>query len=147
MPAAAHQSPRPVSVAPPAGLRGRRAATVAAVVESLLPSVPTLEAGVRAAVVADVVRFVSSQIAALPDFLRAPYGLALVGFEWLPVLRYGRPFGALDDTRRAAYLAFWSEAPIGAMRNVVKVIRSCALLAYYDHPALAAALAKPASPP
>lgn len=144
-----HQPPlvhRTLLAASPPRLRGRRAATVAAIVECLVPSVPALETEVRAAVVADVVRFVSSQVAALPDFLRAPYGLALVGFEWLPLLRWGRPFGALDSARQAAYLDHWSDAPIGAMRNFVKLMRSCALLAYYDHPALAAALAKPANP-
>jgi hypothetical protein len=31
------------------------------------------------------------------------------------------------------------------MRNFVKLIRSCALLAFYDHPALAAVLATPAT--
>ena len=56
------------------------------------------------------------------------------------MLRFGRRFVALDAERRAAYVALWSDSPIGAMRNFVKLIRGCALLAYYDHPALLEAL-------
>ena len=149
MPADDH-GPRPAARVPapaPARRLGRRGRhTVAAIVECLVPSVPVVAPETRAAVLADVVGFVSAQIAAMPEFLRLPYGVAMIGFEWLPVLRWGRPFVALDAERRAGWLALWSNAGIGPMRNFVKLIRSCALLAYYDHPALAAALAKPAGP-
>ena len=118
----------------------RRQATVAAIVESLVPSVPVLDPATRSTVLHDVTRFVGSQISALPSFLRVPYGLALTAFELLPLLRWGRPFVALDHERRAAWVARWTDAPIGVMRNFVKLIRGCALLAYYDHPALASVL-------
>ncbi len=118
----------------------RQEATVARIVDCLTPAFPVLDDATRAAVLADVTRFVSSQVQALPEFLRVPYKLALTGFEWLPILRWGRPFRALDGERRAAYVAFWSDAKLGALRNFVKLIRGCALLAYYDHPALIDAL-------
>jgi hypothetical protein len=117
-------------------LRRRQEATVAAIVECLLPSFPTLDDATRAAVLVDVTRFVGSQIQALPEFLRAPYKLALFGFEWLPMVRWRHRFSRLDATQRAAYVDMWSESPAGALRNFMKLIRGCALLAYYDHPAL-----------
>ncbi len=129
---------------PTAGRLGRRAAaTVGAVVDCLVPADAAVDPATRAAALADTTRFVGSQIASLPDFLRAPYLLALAAFELLPVLRWGRTFTALDGARRAAWLALWTDAKIGAMRNFVKLIRGCALLAYYDHPALAASLRTP----
>jgi hypothetical protein len=109
---------------------------VAAIVTCLAPSFPVIDAPTHERVLADTSRFVDSQIGALPDFLRFPYRVALTGFEWLPLLRWGRRFTALDDARQGAYVDFWSEAKLGVMRNFVKLIRSCALLAYYDHPAL-----------
>ena len=118
----------------------RRERTVSEIIACVVPALPVLEDATRTAVLADVTRFVGSQILALPDFLRIPYQLALTGFDWLPILRWGAPFHALDDDRRSAYVALWSEAPLGAPRNFLKLIRSCALLAYYDHPLLAAPL-------
>ncbi|HXC49590.1 MAG TPA: gluconate 2-dehydrogenase subunit 3 family protein [Candidatus Limnocylindrales bacterium] len=124
----------------PRRLGARHKATVARIVESITPTFPPLDSGKRTVVFADVTRFVASQIEALPDFLRPPYKMALSGFEWLAVVRWGRPFTALDAARQAAWIALWSDSPVGAMRNFVKLIRGCALLAYYDHPLLLEAL-------
>ena len=129
------------------GLGRRRERTVGEIIACIVPTLPALEDATRAAVLADVNRFVSSQILALPDFLRIPYQLALTGFDWLPILRWGAPFHALDGERRVAYVALWSDAPLGAPRNFLKLIRSCALLAYYDHPSLAAPLGAAAGRP
>jgi hypothetical protein len=122
----------------------QRTATIATVVASLLPAHPRVTESVRATVTASVVEFVVSQVGALPDFLRIPYGLGLLAFEYLPLARWGRPLGHLDAERRAAYIASWSDSPLGAARNFMKLMRSCALLAYYDHPALRSALEAPA---
>lgn len=114
--------------------------TVVDIVECVLPGFPRLDPGTKSAVLADVGTFVTRQVAAIPDFLRYPYRLALAAFEWLPVFRWGLRFGRLDDTRRRMYLDIWATAPVGAMRNFVKLIRSCALLAFYDHPSVQAPL-------
>ena len=125
---------------PPNRLGARHKATVARIVESITPNFPSLDSSKRMLVFADVIRFVASQIETLPDFLRPPYKMALGGFEWLAVLRWGRPFTALDSARQAAWVDLWSDSPVGAMRNFVKLIRGCALLAYYDHPLVLEAL-------
>jgi hypothetical protein len=108
--------------------------TVADIVALVIPEFPRLEATVRAHVHDDVCRYVLDQIGSMAGFLAGPYRLAILGFEALPVLRYGRAFHALPRRRQHAYLSFWSAAPLGAMRDFVKLIRSCALLAYFDHP-------------
>jgi len=108
-------------------------ATLRAVIARILPAFPTLDAADRDRVERDVTRYVAAQIRAMPSFLRLPYQLALHGFGWLPILRYGRPFRALPPAQQASYLALWSEAPISPMRDVIKLIRSSALLVYFDH--------------
>src|SRR5262245_48510590 len=79
----------------------------------------------------------------MPTFLRVPYRIALFAFNWLAVLRYRRPFVALGDELAATYLALWSNRGLGLNRDFVKLIRSCALLAYFDHPATRARLDLP----
>jgi hypothetical protein len=110
--------------------------TVGMIVECLLPDFPALDPATRAWVVKDVSTFVMLQVGALPEFLRYPYRLALIAFKWLPVLRWGRSFVALDEPERRAYLERWADSPLAPTRNFVKLIRSCALLAFYDHPAV-----------
>jgi hypothetical protein len=113
----------------PAGLER----AVSAIVGLLVPSYPELDAPTRTAVGADVTDFVVSQIEAMPAFLRVPYTAALAVFSWLPLLRYGRRFWGLDAAAQAAYLSRWSDGRFGVPRNFIKLIRSCALLAYFDH--------------
>jgi hypothetical protein len=137
----------PLPATPGAGEPGRlgwfeaqQRDTVAAIVECLLPAFPVIDGPARQAVLTDVVRFTHGQVQALPEFLRLPYKLAVMGFEWLPMVRWGRRFVRLDAARQTDYVERWSEAKLGAMRGFVKLIRGCALLAYYDHPTLRAVL-------
>ena len=114
--------------------------TVATIVALVIPEFPRLEATVQPRVHDDVCRYVIDQIGAMPGFLCAPYRLAILGFGALPVLRYGRTFHALPPPRQHDYLAVWSTARFSAMRDFVKLIRSCALLAYFDHDDVRSAL-------
>jgi gluconate 2-dehydrogenase subunit 3-like protein len=114
---------------------------VARLVGLLAPAYPTLDAHTRAGVERDVGAFVNAQIQAMPSFLRVPYRLALVAFNWFAVLRYGSSFVSLADDPATAYLSLWSNRGLSLNRDFVKLIRSCALLAYYDHPAVRTGLA------
>ena len=106
---------------------------VAEIVGLVTPAefVPDPEALARAQ--DDATDFVCSQIAAMPSFLRLPYRLALTAFNLLPVLRWARPFARLPERTRAAYLSGWSDGGVSLNRDFVKLLRSCALLAYFDH--------------
>jgi hypothetical protein len=107
--------------------------TVTKIVALVIPEFPRLEATVLAHVQDDVCRYVLDQIGSMAGYLAGPFRVAILGFEALPVLRYGKAFHALPRQRQQAYLSLWSAAPLGAMRDFVKLIRSCALLAYFDH--------------
>ncbi len=115
-------------------LSSSRRQVVSAMVRALLPSFPDLASSEQMRVQSSVTSFVTSQIEALPSFMGFPYRLVITGFGLLSVLRFGRVFSALDEGSQQAYLLQWSEAPIGVLRDFIKLIRSCALLAYYDHP-------------
>ncbi|MEB2284464.1 MAG: hypothetical protein B6D46_02970 [Polyangiaceae bacterium UTPRO1] len=119
--------------------------TIAAAVEAVAPDFPRLDAATRRVVLTDVAAFTASQVDAMPEHLRYLYRLALIAFEWLAVLRFGRPFTALDGDRRRTWVDFWTESPLAASRNFVKLIRSCTLLAFYDHPAVRDPLERQAS--
>ena len=130
----------PCHPATAAELSAGRKRTISHIVRLLLPAYPELDAATKSRVHADASAFVISQIGAMPSFLRLPYKLAITGFELLPLARRGRRFHALAEEHQRSYLAFWSAAKIGAMRDFVKLIRSCALLAYFDHPSVAGRL-------
>ena len=115
-------------------LRRSQTAVLSAVIELIIPAYPNLESETRRTVHRDVTRYVGSQIQSMPGFLRLPYKLALVAFDWLALLLHRRTFLHLAADSRLAYLAFWSEGPLGPMRDFVKLIRSSALLVYFDHP-------------
>ena len=106
---------------------------VAEIVGLIAPAEFAPDPEIRARVQDDTTDFVCSQIAAMPSFLRLPYRLALVAFQWLPLLRWARPFARLPERAKVAYLSFWSDGGISLNRDFVKLLRSCALLAYFDH--------------
>lgn len=107
------------------------------VVQVLVPSEPPLDHDATSEVEDAVVSFLAAQIGSLPPFIRIPYSVALVGFDWLAVLRYGRRYVRLDEARSRQYLSAWDQAPVSLCRDFVKLLRSCALLAYLDHPIVA----------
>src|SRR5262249_16050624 len=113
---------------------------LAAVVERLLPTAPELPAETRPRVVDDATRFVVLEVESIPLFIRRPYLAAILGFDWLAVLRFARRYTRLGAEAQQSYLYFWTNSPIGPFRDFVKLIRGCALLAYFDHAEVRAAL-------
>jgi hypothetical protein len=111
----------------------RQRHVVAEIVGLVTPAEFLPDPEARARVRDDATDFVCSQIAAMPSFLRLPYRLALAAFNLLPVLRWARPFSRLPERARTAYLSVWSDGGISLNRDFVKLLRSCALLAYFDH--------------
>lgn len=106
----------------------------------LAPAEPKLDERTQGCVSRYVNRFVSLQVENIPNYLRVPYLIAITAFQWLPVLRYGRRFLDLPIEAQRSYLALWSDGPLAPMRDFVRLIRGCALLAYFDHPDVRGAL-------
>jgi hypothetical protein len=127
-------------------LRKRESRVVARLVQLIIPGYPDLDSAARDAVEHDVTAFVSGQIRSMPSFLQWPYRLALLGFNWLAMVRHRQPFVRLGDDRAGAYLALWSDRGLGVTRDFIKLVRSCALLAYFDHRHVRACLERRTQP-
>jgi len=121
-------------------LSERQERVLAGIAALLIPDEPQLQSAVRERAMRYVCRFVSLQVENIPTYLRVPYLLTVTGFQWLPLLRYGRRFLDLPIEAQRAYLAIWSDGPLGPTRDFVRLIRGCALLAFYDHTEVRAAL-------
>jgi hypothetical protein len=106
----------------------------------LLPAHPRLDPDEIERVERDLTAFLVAEIGALPLHLAAPFRLALVAFALLPVLRFGRTYRALPPEHKHRVVYAWANAPVAVFRNFVKLVRSCALFAYLDHPLVMANL-------
>ena len=73
-----------------------------------------------------------------PAGLHRQLRLLLRVVEWLPVLRYGRPFTSLDSTRRHQFLTSLQDSRVDRVRVGFWGLRTLALLGYYGRPAAAA---------
>lgn len=124
-------------------LSARRVVTE--IVHLSLPDYPALEAPTRAQVRSDVSDVVVAQIEAMPSFLGIPYRIALHAFRLLPLVRWGRPFLSLDSAAQRSWIALWADG-IGPTRDFIKLIRSCALFAYFDHATLRQPLREQGTP-
>jgi hypothetical protein len=105
-----------------------------AVVTTVVPDAATLDA----ATWTEIETIISGQLAQRPAALRRQLGALLGLVQWLPVLRYGRRFTALDAARRTRVLAALERAPALLLRRGIWGLRTLALLGYYARTAAAA---------
>jgi hypothetical protein len=107
----------------------------------LLPIEPPLSPEARCVVEGDVAAFLFAQIGSMPTYLRLPYEIALLVFNLLAAVPFGQPYQQLDPARQQRYLELWSGSPLRLGRDLIRLIRSCALLQFMDHPCVLARLA------
>lgn len=81
-----------------------------------------------------------------PARLRRRLFLFMRIVQWLPLLRYGRPFTRLDPARRARLLERLQESRLSLLRLGLWGVRTLALLGYYGRPAAARAIGYAADP-
>lgn len=125
----------PATAAPATAIsESRISPIVAEIASTLLPDYPHLASDERRGVERDVAAYVAGQIDSMPTFLRLPYRLALVAFDVLSMPLHGRRFRSLPRAARESYASSWNAAPLPPMRDFLKLIRSTALLVYFDHP-------------
>lgn len=109
-------------------------------------SVPTgslvLSAKERSEAVTYATQFVCSELSALPSSLRILFKIGILGFRSITIASNLCPFENLSSERQAKIINAWSYGPIGTTRKLFKPLRSLALLAFFEHPAILAALNK-----
>jgi len=78
-----------------------------------------------------VARFVLTQHAAMPDYLRIPMRCLVLAFDAWAMLWTGRPFHALQHERRWRFVEAWSRSPLGFQRDLVKFFESLVLFGWF----------------
>jgi uncharacterized protein (TIRG00374 family) len=94
----------------------------------------------RSQVVTDAADFVHGQLSALPPLLRAQVAAGLFAFRVWSVLRSGRDFVRLDFKGRRRIVHSWANGPVPPTRQLLRAIRSTALLALFEHSVTRSAL-------
>ena len=69
-----------------------------------------------------------------PPALRRQLRLFLRAIKWLPVVRYGRTFTALEDKQRSRVLRYLEDHPVERIRCGFWGLRTLAFLGYYGRP-------------
>jgi len=107
-------------------------------------AVPLDRDGIPEAATAPLVRevagFVGGQLHELPVRLRAMFYTGLAGFRMVTRLRYARGFCELPAATRREWFERWAYGPVPLARQLFRPVRATALLAYYEHPDVRAAL-------
>lgn len=75
-----------------------------------------------------------------PAHLRRRLALFMWLVQWAPLLRYGRPFTALNPTPRSRVLSWLQNHRISLIRIGFWGLRTLAMLGYYGRPAAAKAI-------
>ena len=81
-----------------------------------------------------------------PENLQRQLRLFLSAIQWLPVLRYGRPFTSLDQIARTRVVAHLQNHPIEKVRVGFWGLRTLVLAGYYARPEAARSIGYAASP-
>jgi hypothetical protein len=106
---------------------------IVAVVATLLRDIPLGDTSLSEMVHSDVAAFLVGQFAAMPLFLRVPFRVGLSLFDFLPVLRYGRPFRWLPAGSREQFMRWCLGNRARPLRDFTKALVGLTLLAAYDH--------------
>lgn len=118
-------------------------ALIRPIVACLAPHGPPLPARSRAGVIDAAAAFVARQIGLAPLHIRlGALLLALVLRLWLKMLTPGVSDDCDVPLQAARAVALFERLP-GPARSAVRLYRSMTVLAYYEHPALVAALEFP----
>ena len=81
-----------------------------------------------------------------PENLQGQLRLFLRFIQWLPVLRFGRPFTSLSQATRTRVLAHLQNHPIQKVRVGFWGLRTLVLAGYYGRPEAARSVGYAASP-
>ena len=116
--------------------------TFRAIVTTIVPEAASLDAGGWQRLESLVDALVNER----PENLRRQLRMFLHLIEWMPVLRFGGTFTALDPARRTRVLTWLQNHPVTLVRVGFWGLRTMALLGYYGRPEAAGEIGYAASP-
>ncbi len=122
-------------------------ARLLAIVTALLPTeYPRLDPAVATTVHRAIADFVAAQLRALPLRLRILQTVGLLAFAGLTMIVHGRSLTRLAPAQRQAWVARFAYGRLALGRQLFRGIRSTALLAYFEAPAVRSAMDQPDTP-
>ncbi len=78
--------------------------------------------------------FASRRIAAMPVFMRLPVQVLLAAFEFSALATLKQPFSRAELTSRRRHLQTAAAWPLVPFNDLVKLVRSLAMMSYLDNP-------------
>ncbi len=131
-----------VADAPPSD--ARFGALLRSLVETFVPwQRIAIEPGARAALLDSTTQFVVGEIRALPVRLRVLFSIGMLGFRVVVRATTGRGFCDLALDRRQRIVEAWAFGRVAPARQLLRIVRSTALLALWESPAIVTALDRP----
>jgi len=89
---------------------------------------------------AEAEAIVETFLASKSESVRRQVALLVRLLQLLPILRWGRPFTALDAGRRTRFLGALQDAPLLLLRRGIWGLRTLAFMGYYARPDAAATI-------
>ena len=89
---------------------------------------------------------VEKALADRPASVKRQLGALVAALQWLPVARWGRPFTALDETKRTRFLTSVEDAPALLLRRGFWGLRTLVFMGYYARPEAAKEIGYRADP-
>jgi hypothetical protein len=80
--------------------------------------------------------FIGLQVLAMPSLYRTMIVPMLIAFDLHAFIFYGRRFQRLGLVQKKQHLSRWQQGFTGLQRDLVKLIRTCFVISFYDHPAV-----------
>jgi hypothetical protein len=91
-------------------------------------------------VVSYTASFIQGEIKSLPKKFQILLRVGMAGFGFMVWLRYFKPFAQLPLAKRVAIFNAWAYGSISVTRQLFKLVRSTALLAFFEHPSVVTVL-------
>jgi len=119
-------------------------AFVRAVVGALVPwDLVRLRTRERDETLDSVAHFVEGQVKALPASLGALFSIGMLGFRVVVGLGHARGFADLAKEDQVRVVERWAYGKMALTRQLFRLVRSTALLAFFDHPHVQSAMRHP----
>jgi hypothetical protein len=113
-----------------------------AIAETVIPAAAALEPDGWAS----LERVITGAVLARPPRMQRQLAFFLQAIEWLPLLRYGRPFSKLLPTRRQQVLESLQDSRLLLIRRGFWGLRTLILMGYYTQGRAIAAIGYRADP-
>ena len=105
--------------------------TISALCYSIIQTLPGADDGLEFPN-NDVARYVIMQHRRMPDYLRIGIGIFTCTFDLWGILTGLRLFHNQSIEARARQIEYWKKAPLGPMRDLMRVYESLAVICWYS---------------